>query len=577
MKMRMLSLSSGVPHADPVPSLLLRSGIAALLLCAVAAITIPRTVPNTLIDYYFFHQDLWLLGAGGLMLCILSRLDFGERPLAFGTSGARYLAGAIVLVALLAYAGSFVVTEHYALSRDEAMAEFAADYLQHGHLARAIPPGMNTLGDAMMPWAGGRTTNGIWLSGYLPINSLLRAGAGLLGDRFLAGPLLLGGGCAALWMSARKIWPDRPDAAIVAIVLVLTSTQVFATAMTPFAMTAHFALNAAWLVFYLRRDPIGHATAIAIGLLAAGLHQIQVHILFVTGFIVWDWVSGRRRTALLYAGACLGYLVVWDVLYARVLLNWALGPPTVLLKPGVPSNGLIQKFADRIGDLQPMSSLARFAAWQNILVLPLAFAGARGLHDDEGKPTIASAFAVSCMIGLVLMLYQGLGYGYRYLHGLIPCFCLLAAGGWIRLSAQRGRPMPAALLWAGCAFAVLFTAPLALTVSKAFLHPYAAAYRLLRTTPADIVLIDGRGGAFIEDLARVDGPIARPILLDMSYVPLRDLRHLCATRSVMVFDHVQARPLGIRPGGDAGKYARHIATGRALMERLHCGRPVPIG
>lgn len=563
----------GRSDADPVATLLLRSGIAALLLCGLAAFTIPRSVPGTLIEYYFFHQDLWLLGAGGLMLCVLSRFDVGDRPLALGP---WHLVGATLLIAALAYAGSFVVMEHYALSRDEAIAEFAAETFQRGELARAVPQGLNSLAEAMMPWTGGWAANGIWMPGYLPGNSLLRAGAGLLGDRFLGGPILLVIGCAALWTSARKIWPDRRDAATVAVVLALTSTQVVATAMTPFAMTAHFALNALWLVFYLRRDLMGHVVAIAIGLLASGLHQIQFHILFVSGFIVWDLASGRRRTALLYAGACFGYLVFWDQIYSRYLLALAFGPLPFVAGPEIPFYLQIRRAADRIGDLQPISNLARFAAWQNILLLPLAFVGARGLQDDEGKPTIAVAFAVSCMIGLLLMLYQGLGYGYRYLHGVIPCFCLLAAGGWVRLSTQRGRSMPAVLLWAACGFAILFTAPLALTLSHRFLHPYATAYRLLRGADADVVLIDGRGGAFIEDLARLDGPIARPILLDMSYVSLVDLHRLCTTGSVMVFDQVQARPLGIMFGGDAGKYERHLTTSRALMRRWHCGRPVPL-
>ncbi len=561
--------------ADPVQSLLLRSGIAALLLCALAAVTIRHTVPNTLIDYYFFHQDVWLLGNAGLMLCALSRFDFGSRPLAPKTG---ILITAVIGTAVFAYVGSFVVMERYALSRDEVLAEFAAEHFGHGLLARAVPNGFRSLADAMMPWAEARTANGYWTSRYLPVNSLFRAGAGLLGDRALAGPLLLAAGCWGLFAAARRIWPDRRDAATVVILLALTSTQLVATAMTAYAMTAHFALNAIWLAFYLRRDPLGHAVAIAIGLLATGLHQFQFHVLFVSGFIVWDFASGRWRTASIYLVACFGYLVAWDIGYWRLLVDGMFGAAPLGDEPARPFGlARLLYYAGRIGDLQPISSFVRFASWQNILLLPLASVGAFSLRDAEDRPTIMVACAVSCTVGLLSMIYQGHGYGYRYLHGLIPCFCLLAAGGWVRLSAMRGRPMPAALLWVGCGFALAFTAPVALTLSHAFLHPYAAAYRVLRKAPADVVLVDGRGGAFIEDLVRIDGPIARPILLDLSFVPLRDLRRLCATSRVMIFDEVQARPLGIRPGGDAGKYERHLVMSRALLARLRCGRPVPIG
>lgn len=561
-------------RADPVQRLLLRSGIALLLLCLFAAVTIPRTVPNTLIDYYFFHQDVWLLGAAAVTLCVLSRLDLQGPPLALKP---WYMIVATIVIAGLAYAGWFAVMERFPLSRDEILSDFAAGYLGQGHIAYAIPDDMRSLGEAMMPWTGTWAANGFLISCYLPVNALLRAGAGLLGDRALAGPLLLMLGCGGLWASARKIWPARRDAAIVAVLMALTSTQLVVTAMTPFAMTAHFALNAVWIAFYLRRDTLGHAVAIVIGLLATGLHQVQFHILFVSGFIVWDYASGRRATALLYLGACIGYLVFWDQLYARYLLALFLGPAPPDAGPHYPFAALLKRYAGRIGDLQPVSSFARFAGWQNILLIPLAWSGAQGLRDDEGRPTIAMAFALSCTVGLLSMVYQGQGYGYRYFHGLIPCFCLLAAAGWVRLSAMRGRPMPAALLWVACGFAVLATAPVALTLSHGFLHPYARAYRVLRAAPADVVLVDGRGGAFIEDLVRIDGPIARPILLDLSYVPLRDIRRLCATSRVMIFDAAQARPLGIRSGGDAGTYEPHLRASRTLLARLRCGAPVPIG
>jgi hypothetical protein len=561
-------------RTDPVQGLLLRFGIATLLLCVFAAVTIPRTVAGTLLEYYFFHQDLWLLGGSGLALCLLSQIDLHGPPVPLRP---WQVITATVLTSGLAYAGWFAIMECFPLSRDEVITDFATDYFERGHIAFAIPMTMRSLGDAMMPWAGARSVNGYLASTYMPVNSLLRAGAGLLGDRALAGPMLMIIGCAGLWASARRLWPDRADAACVALLLAVTSTQLVVTAMTPFAMTAHFALNALWIACYLRRDTFGHVAAISLGLLATGLHQVQFHILFVSGFIVWDYASGRRSTALLYLTACIGYLVFWDQFYARFLLDWMLGPPPPDTGPHFPFGALLKRYASRVGDLQPVSNLARFAAWQNILLLPLALAGARGLRDDQGQPTIAMAFAVSCTVGLLTMVYQGQGYGYRYWHGLLPCICLLAAGGWIRLSAERGGDMPARLLWIACGFALLFTMPVALAVSRTFLRPYAAAHRVLRAAPADFVLIDGRGGAFIEDLVRIEGQLARPIMLDLSYVPLPDIRRLCATSRVMVFDAFQARRLGIMTGGDAGKYERHLIASRALLKRLQCGTPVPIG
>ena len=553
-------------------TLLPRAAIATLAMTTFAALFIGLAERDTLPSLYFFQQDLPLLVASAIALLLLARLSPARGAPIF--IGGREIAWITALVAALAYAGSFLVLQRYALSRDEALADFAAQTYRQGHLARSIPAQLRGLGDALMPLsAGSHIATGYWLSDYLPVASLLRTAAGLIGDRWLAGPLLLAIGAAGLWSSARRIWPGRRDAAVVATMLALSSTQLVANAMTPYAMSAHFAFDAVWLACFLRGGRGGIAATVVISLLAIGLHQIHFHIIFMSGFVVWTWLSGRRALSLLYVAVIVVGCIGWQIGYRHLLIDWALGSPTGA-GPAVKAN--LASYFGRLGQLEPISSLARFAAWQNVLLLPLALAGARQVRDADGGGTVLYALRLSCLVGLATLVYQGHGLGYRYLHGLIPAFCLLAAGGWVAWGEALGRALPARLLWASVVFATLVTAPFALWRSHQFIAPYAAAYRAARAAPADVVLVDDRGGLALQDIVRVDGPLSRPLLLDLAYVPTRDLARLCRDRRVMVFDGRQAAALGIAPGATAAPIAALSERGRHWLDLLHCGRPVPL-
>lgn len=127
----------------------------------------------------------------------------------------------------------------------------------------------------------------VWVSGYLPINSALRALVGTVADPAVANPLLLVVGLAALWQMARRLWPGRNDAPVVVLLLEATSTQLVAASMTSYAMMGHSALNMVWLALFLRGGRWGIAGALMVGCLATGLHEIHFHPMFVAPFLFW--------------------------------------------------------------------------------------------------------------------------------------------------------------------------------------------------------------------------------------------------------------------------------------------------
>src|SRR6185369_7896650 len=91
--------------------------------------------------------------------------------------------------------------------------------------------------------------------------------------------------------------------------------QLLVTAMTPYAMSAHLALNLAWLWLVLRGGKLGHGAAAGVAFLATGLHQIVFHPLFAAPFVLELWLARRWKPALLHTCA-----------YAAIGLFWTLFP-----------------------------------------------------------------------------------------------------------------------------------------------------------------------------------------------------------------------------------------------------------
>ncbi len=558
--------------ADAPRALLLLAARRLLLLAIVGAVVLGLVMPPSIPRWYFFHQDLALTAVQLAALLWFARLaTSGTATAAPGLRGWQ-MAVMIAVAAAVTRAGSAVVLEQFAMSRDEQLADFAAGYFQQGLLARAIPTGWAPLAEPLMPlWADGLRDQGWWLSPYLPVNSALRALAGLAGDCWLAGPALLALGAACTVGVARRWWPDQRAGATVALLMMLTSAQVLVNAMSPFSMTAHLALNAAWLWCFTRGGR-WHALAMAIGIAATGLHQVQFHLIFASGFVALLLRERRWRLAGGYLLTLACALAFWKVGYPRLVQHVLEAHPAAAPGPAVLGDWMMALLG-RLREWQPLNSLLRFAVWQNALMLPLAWVGARGAIDADGRPTPVWAMRISCALGLATTVYQGQGFGYRYLHVLMPLFCLLAARGWLRWQ-ERG--VGARVLWASVAVALGVTALGGAWMSHRMLHPYAAAYRMAKTAPADVVLVDARGVAFAQDLVRVDDTLSRPLLLDLAVMNGPSIIDLCRHRRVMILDERQLRPLGLLPPMGVEEPSFAFASRRALLDALHCGRPVPM-
>lgn len=586
---RSTDLQAELRWALIVSACVIVAGLIVALVCTPAVGVYPL---GWLAARFFYTQDLAPLAAIAALLTALAWTPLAlrgsrwqARLLRMPWATTLILGAGVVLVGVV---GASLVFHGYPLSRDEFLAEFDARIFRSGHLIAPIDAEWRSLADAlaprfMLPIPG----NVGFASEYLPVNAGLRTLVGLAFDPNWTSPLLAGIAVLATFVAARRLWPTRSDAALVAALLVATSPQVLVTSMTGYAMTAHLALNMIWLCCFLRDDRLGHGGAIAVGALACGLHQVIFHPLFVAPFIVRLWTTGRRPLALRYV-----------IAYTTICLFWISYWQLVLAGQGTPSH-----VSDEVGaalfvwraiyvlkDFQwsglgvMVTNMARFVAWQNPALLPFAILSFCAIRRGVGKaPELFWGVVLTSVAMFILLPYQGHGWGYRYWHGLIGNTALLAAYGWVSLpeSDTNGWGRPRALFAICALVAWLGLLPMHAKAAHDFAMPYAAATAAIEGSTADVVIVDPSGLAFAEDLVRNDPLLRnRPLVLDLSRLSEQNLDQLCARHSIAVFDHKEAELFGIPPidgahGPDDFErelraYLTNLARLRTYLTNLNC-------
>ena len=533
-----------------------------------------RVVP--LPEYLFRLQDMPVLiglAVGLLMLIPIAdrRRDISAPP------SVRTIAMAAIVFVLVARLGRDTIFHGYSPSRDEVMVELAGAYLANGHIGWPIPAEWLPYGRAMMPEFyspfGAET---VWTSIYLPVHAAIRALFVRLGDADMASPAMLGIGLAALWSAARRLFPDRPDARAVVMLMALTSTQLLATAMTPYAMTSHFALNMVWLALVLRGGLGANLLAGAVLIAAAGLHQWHFPALFAGPVIIWMVWRRQWLGAIIQTGALLAAVLLWAKLWP-LLLAHLLGPPAGGAAHGAP--GVQAKVASLFGRLekwQPLLNIGRLIAWNNALLLPLGALSVallpRRLALWMREPPIIVPLLAIALLGFAFALYQGYGWGFRYMHGQIGALCLLAGYGWTVLSRDGRRSMR--LVWGVSAISLVAMAYL-LSTTEHYVRGYAQTLAAMRASGADVVLVDLRGGYFMHDLVRFDaGRPARPVIMALGMMDQGQLGQLCRMHDVALMDYRQFWALGVHPVSPIVREGPWLDALRRQLDSQGCGRPV---
>lgn len=343
---------------------------------------------------------------------------------------------------------------------------------------------------------------------------------------------------------------------MVAALTVATSTQVIVTAMTPYAMSAHLALNMAWLWLFLRKNILSDMIAMVIAFLATGLHQLIFHPLFAAPFVVELLFARDWRRASLFSIAYATIVIFWTSYWSLMLHAHGLDAPA----HAYGTTNFIQR---TLAALTPLSgesagltaeNLLRFVTWQNPLAVALAVCGAPlALVKSPFRP-ILTGIVLTVAVMIVARPMQGHGWGYRYLHGLIGNFAILAGLGWTRVSSEHdaeGTARSLGALAASIAFALGVSLPARAYEVYNFIHPYAVARDAIRASKADVIIVNPQGSWYGLDLVRNDPfLLTGPKVMDLVELTPLQIQGLCARYRVDLFDRSDAAYAGIRPDYD---------------------------
>jgi hypothetical protein len=516
-------------------SALMRS---AIILLIAAVILANWRVPG-ISTLYFLQHDLWVaIALATLWLVCRTWTPAWQLPRRTPT-----LAVVLVVAALLAgltWAGAHAVMADYPLTRDEHMATFDSAIFASGRLAERLPAGWAGFGQALVP-AFLMETRGdaLLVSGYLPVNAAARGAFGLIGDPALMNPLLAGIGLVLLWRIARDLLPENPAAQWLVLGGYVVSAQVLLTAMTPYAMTGHLALNLLWLALFLRERWWSHLLAMAVGVLAMGLHQFVFHPLFAAPFVLWLLLKRRWVPVLGYGAAYGAGLLLW-LAWPGIVADWA-GLPPAASSPTTLAGVVESRILPLITRIDPhtlplmLYNLLRLVTWNAAFVLPLLLALGPALRRREPIVLALLGGIVLTLAAMAILLpYQGHGWGYRYLHGLIGSLCLLAGFGYRELAAREAARSDGAAI-AMLAASALAIVPAALWWAQGFVRPHAALHRIISQTDTDFVIVDDLAYPDAVDEVRNRADLSnRPLVFSRKHLGDDRIALLCARGTVAV-------------------------------------------
>ncbi|HEX4157722.1 MAG TPA: hypothetical protein VHY79_04540 [Rhizomicrobium sp.] len=539
-----VEVGSKSPSLSPVFGIVL--GSLALCVCALwLCAHLPSQIRNDTAIFLYRQDRLLLFVESCLLLLSFIRLRHRDRPLDLPRSALLFMAFALVIVC---YAGHEWILGGYDLSRDEQMAVFDSRIFSSGRLVQPLPPAWRGHTDALYTLYMLHASHPVaWVSGYLPMNATMRSLVGLFGDPALTGPLMAALGLIALWNCARLIWPEDREAAIVALVLYVCSGQVLFNGMTAFAMPAHLSLDLVWLWLFLLRKRGADVAALVVGFVATGLHQPLFHPLFVAPILL-TLVRDRswQRLALYVAGyaAISGFWLAWPGWMHTLVADSHSAP-------AADGTDYFSRLVSTVSTGDPIrwpamgANLLRFFAWQDALLLPLLLAAIPAMRREPLPAALAASFVLPACAMLVLLSYQGHGFGYRYLHGVLGAGILLAVYGWRHIVAGNSWMRP--LLLRTALGAVLVVLPLQAWMANSW---YAATGRLDRRVAAS--------GADYFIVGWEDAPFATALVWnrpDLSNRPIRLIAHYLDEPVIRNICHP-----GVRVALPTGNFLRPIET-----------------
>jgi hypothetical protein len=378
----------------------------------------------------FVAQDMWVGPVTAVLVLAAAFWGVGTLPDArlppgLGVSAVTFLATALVL------ALRFVAHHNYNLSLDEFMPLFQAEILRQGQLLAPLSDEAFAQRYALQPhFLYVDAYHQLWSQHYRPVHAAILSAFPKGYEVALAHAALTAVTVLAMASIARRLFPDRAYAPVVAACLLVASPQVLLTAASGFAFTTHLAFNTVWLALFLRGSWPAHFAAAALGFLALGIHQVHVHAIYVLPFGVAMLLGyfGSRWKALPYVFAYAIGVPFW-ITWPEIATWIQIGDPGVLPR-SLPEVEYLSNYFNRlegVGKTEQQLTLVflvtniwRFALWISPAI-PLLLAGGLVSRCRLGVvPTVALA-GIVCSIAVSHLMLPNQMYtiGSRYYHSIL--------------------------------------------------------------------------------------------------------------------------------------------------------------
>lgn len=479
-----------------------------------------------LAGFYVHRQDGWLALAGLIVVGLGGAATALRWPGAGFVLRPRLALMLAVLAGVLAVAGRRWLLMDYDLSRDEQMATFDAWIYAHGVLAWPLPAAwrgdvsmLNTL--FMLPVARPVA----WVSAYLPGHAAIRAAVGMvapdwLGGQSFTGPLMLGASVWLVYDIGRRML--TPGGVMVAVAMLLLSGQALFAGMSAFAMPAHLAVNLLWLRLFLSARRGTDVAAILVGFVGTGLHQPLFHPMFVAPWLALLLARREWRRLGLYV-VTYGAIGLFWLAWPRVTHGLVWGPDSYASDVGGDYLSRLIDMLKQNDNTVPMmaANLLRMATWNHVALIPLMLIGAGAARRDGQVAALLAGLLLPIGVMTLILPYQGHGFGYRYVHGVLGNAALLAGFGWQRLAPWHTRLRPA---MAVASIGTIAMIALQGTMAHRLYSTYATESAAISAAPADYTIIGGDDGAFALDLVLNRPDLGnRPIRLSAGEIEDADL------------------------------------------------------
>jgi hypothetical protein len=381
---------------------------------------------------------------------------------------------------------------------DEYAPEFQANIFLSGKLAAAVPKIWQGFASSLSPiFIFYNPILHNWYSGYLPVYAAIKALFLELGIASATNPVLAGLSVIFIGWTASNIWPKEKNFPLLAMLLLMSSSQFLITSMTAYSMPGHLLLNIIWFYCYTHKQRYTDLLLPVIGIMALGVHNPFVHGLFVAPFLL-RILRERPWKFSFYIG----------VVYFLGALFWLGYWKFVTPHPALESNHYVAAFSlpglFHLILIQPINIFLTLS-WQSLAITILAFFAIRNwkklapLHRD-----LFWGFVLTFGFYFFFNSDQGHGWGYRYLYGVLGNLVLLAMAGWYELREAVGVEKAVNFLMVTLVFALFIQFPIRCVQAESFVRPFASAMQYLQSRPESFILLDETKIWYSQDFVRND-------------------------------------------------------------------------